>query len=185
MRIIYLSVILLGFSPWVIAEPIEQQSWQDIVRSTQERKQEEVPAEPEKPDTKTLYKVVDENGVPSFTDVAPAAQNAESFEIESKPSLNVLGDKSQQRQQYERKLIQQAQYRKQQAEQHRQAIQQAKLVLETAQKRQTEGESPVDGEWQHNSSGRRFLKESYFARQKALKDAVEKAQKNLETLHRK
>ncbi len=185
MRIIYLSAILLVFSVLAVAEPSGQQSWQDIVRSTQERKPEAAVAIPEEPETSTLYKVVDENGVPSFTDVAPVDQNAESFEVESKPSLNTLGDKSHQRQQYERKLTQQADYRKQQAEQHRKTIGQAKVKLDAAQQRQKEGKNPVDGEWQNTNRGSRYLKESYFARQKALKDAVDKAQKKLKTLQRK
>lgn len=185
MRIVYLSALLLGLSPNVWAEPAKpsaQPTWQDIVRSTQERKPD-VEAEPE-PEKNTLYKVVNEEGVPSFTDVAPADESAESFEVEAAPSLNVLGDKSDQRKQYESKIKQQAKYRKQQAAQRKKVIEKAKSAVKEAKKRQQEGEKPVNADWQNTNKGRRFLKESYFARKQQLADSVEKAEQRLKTLQR-
>lgn len=190
MRIVYLSAVLLGFIPyvWADSEPPEtkaQPTWQDIVRSTQDRKPSvvEAPAESE-PEKNTLYKVFDENGVPSFTDVAPADESVETFEIEAKPSLNVVGDKSDQRKQYENKINQQAEYRKQQAAQKQKSIQRAKAEIEKAKELQKSGIEPVDGDWQNTNKGRRFLKESYFARKQQLADAVEKAEQRLKSLRR-
>ena len=190
MRIVYLSAILLGLSPysWADTEPSEpstQPTWQDIVRSTQERKPvvAEPPVTPE-PEKNTLYKVVDKNGVPSFTDVAPADEASESFEVEAKPSLNVLGGKSDQRQQYEKKVNQQAEYRKKQAAQKQNNLQGAKRAVEKAKELQQKGSDPIDGDWQNTNKGRRFLKESYFARKLQLADAVEKAEQRLKTLQR-
>ena len=186
MRIVYFGAILLGMSLSAVAEPAGQQTWQDIVRSTQERKPAVV-EEPPTPavETNTLYKVVDENGVPSFTDVAPNEEEVESFEVDAKPSLNVLGDKSDQRKQYERKINQQAEYRKKQAAQRKQAIQQAEAAVAKAKALQQEGADPIDGDWQNTNKGRRFLKESYFSRNQQLADSVEKAEQRLQELKRK
>lgn len=190
MRIIYLSAVLLGVSPLVGAETDTaspgQPTWQDIVRSTQDRKPEVVEelAEPEE-EVNTLYKVVDENGVTSFTDVAPAdAKNVESIKVDAKPSLNVLGGKSYERHRYESDLNQQIEEREQRAAQHQKTIKDAKKLIQLAKKRLEEGSEPVNEDWQNTVNGRRFLKPTYFARKQALADSVEEAEKHLQSLQR-
>lgn len=190
MRIIYLSAVLLGVSPLVGAETDAaspgQPTWQDIVRSTQDRKPEVVEelSEPEE-EVNTLYKVVDENGVTSFTDVAPAdAKNVESIKVDAKPSLNVLGGKSYERHRYESDLNQQIEEREQRAAQHQKTIKDAKKLIQLAKKRLEEGSEPVNEDWQNTVNGRRFLKPAYFARKQALADSVEEAEKHLQSLQR-
>lgn len=59
-------------------------------------------------------------------------------------------------------------------------LREARQALEAAQRRQLAGEEPLPGERTGNVGGRSRLNEAYFARQDALKQAVEQAEARLE-----
>ncbi len=127
-----------------------------------------------------LYRVVDEQGKVSFTDVKP--ENAEATELSIDPELNVLGDKSSARLQYERQLNRQLDNKKRRRQQYRQSLQRAQERLTQAETAQREGELPLDSEWQRNINGGRTLKAAYYQRQQALQAAVEQARQQLQRL---
>lgn len=158
---------------------VERMSAESIERQATETTEEATTPTPTT--DKKLFRVVDENGKVSFTDVKP--ENAESSDvpISSYSKTNVIDSKRASLQQYEDEVDARIKARQKAQEEYENRVKQAEERLNLELKRQAEGKEPRMDEWQKTRKGR-FLKKSYRDRQQVLQDNVDKAAENVKNV---